>query len=198
VAQTASASAHNLGFLTVLHETNGYLGGYLVTNQWGRPLEFRLSTSVQPNRIQQIIYGATLETYICADLIGKTLVEKTGTNAELIFTDREPVLDLRLHVDVPVAYFAMANEASVESSKPVDQSASVASSGVSSLRSSCARPARNGVGPAFCHPSFAADLPAARQLLDRLEGSLDLAEPFTRIREAIAEARKMGVTSRAA
>jgi len=24
-----------LGFLTVLHESAGYLGGYLVTNQWG-------------------------------------------------------------------------------------------------------------------------------------------------------------------
>src|SRR4051812_10940115 len=33
----------NLGFLVVLND-NGYLGGYLVTNAWGRPLEFRLSS----------------------------------------------------------------------------------------------------------------------------------------------------------
>src|SRR5262245_11160690 len=41
LAQTTATL--NLGFLTVLHEASGYLGGYLVTNQWGRPLEFRLS-----------------------------------------------------------------------------------------------------------------------------------------------------------
>src|SRR4051812_47750949 len=50
----------NVGFLTVLHEAGGYVGGYLVTNGWGRPLEFRLSTAVQPNRVQQILYAATL------------------------------------------------------------------------------------------------------------------------------------------
>src|SRR5271154_1872858 len=95
----AQISAGNLGFLTVLHEPSGYLGGYLVTNVWGRPLEFRLSTAVQPNRVQQILYGGTLQPYICADLIGKTLVEKTTTTAQLLVTDREAALELRLRVD---------------------------------------------------------------------------------------------------
>jgi hypothetical protein len=35
-----------------------------------------------------------------------------------------------------------------------------------------------------------------RELLDRLEGTVELGEPFVRIREAIGEARKMGVTGR--
>jgi hypothetical protein len=38
---------------------------------------------------------------------------------------------------------------------------------------------------------------AVRELLERLEGNLDLTEPLSRIREAIAEARKMGVTKSA-
>src|SRR6516162_1317357 len=71
-------AATQLGFLTVLHEASGYLGGYLVTNVWGRPVEFRLSTAVQPNRVQQILYGGKLQPYICADLIGKTMVDKTS------------------------------------------------------------------------------------------------------------------------
>jgi hypothetical protein len=37
-----------------------------------------------------------------------------------------------------------------------------------------------------------------RAILDRVDAALDLAEPFARIREAMGEARKMGVTSRAA
>src|SRR5436190_15997118 len=96
-------TVHNLGFLTVLREPTGYVGGYLVVNDWGRPLEFRLSSAVQPNRVQQILYGDSLEPYLCGELIGKTLVEKTATPVRAIFTDHPAILDLRLRLDFPVA-----------------------------------------------------------------------------------------------
>jgi hypothetical protein len=51
-------------------------------------------------------------------------------------------------------------------------------------------------GPLLCHPRYAADVPVVKEMLERLDGTLDLAEPFARIRDAISEARKMGVTSR--
>src|ERR1700704_2287217 len=97
------APATNLGFLTIVREGTGYVGGYLVTNPWGRPLEFRLSSAVQPNRVQQILYGQSLEPYICADLLGKTLVDKTATRAHIVLTDTPAALDLRLRLDMPVA-----------------------------------------------------------------------------------------------
>jgi hypothetical protein len=145
--------------LTVLQEGTSYLGGYLVTNTWGRPLEFRLSTAVQPNRVQQVLYAATLRPYICADLIGKTLVDKAGVSVHLLLTDTDAVLDLRHRVEVPVLLIA------------------------DSLSS---------------HPRYPQDAEAAKEILARLEGLVDLREPFLRIREAITEARKMGVTGRAA
>jgi hypothetical protein len=167
----------NVGFLTVLHEPTGYLGGYLVVNNWGRPLEFRLSTAVQPNRVQQILYGGTLEPYICADLIGRTLVEKTGLTVPLIFTDCPMALDLRLRIDVPVIWLAPAGETPVGFGDPV-------------------RPATKSSGAVFAHPHHPQDGPVIRGVLERL-GTLDLAEPLARIREAIGEARKMGVTKSA-
>jgi hypothetical protein len=47
-----------------------------------------------------------------------------------------------------------------------------------------------------CHPKYPNDLEAVRELLDRLDGNLDLAEPFVRIREAMSEARKLGAASK--
>src|SRR5262249_20078249 len=79
VRQPPSPAVVTLGFLGVLQEPSGWLGGYLVTNGWGRPLEFRLTTAVQPNRVQAALYGPTLSEYLLADLIGKTLIEKTAT-----------------------------------------------------------------------------------------------------------------------
>jgi hypothetical protein len=160
----SAASGWNLGFLTVLQEPAGYLGGYLVTNQWGRPLEFRLSTAVQPNRVQQILYGETLEPFVCADLIGKTLVDKTTAPAILVVTDRQAALDLRFRLDVPVALLAQPH-----AKEPHELKA---------------------------HPQFPADDRKIREVMDQIGGPFDMAEPFARIREAIAEARKMGVTGR--
>src|ERR1041384_6474364 len=97
-----------LGFLTVLQDANDYVGGYRVTNQWGRPLEFRLSSAVQPNKVQQILYARTLEAYLCADLIGHALVSKASVPVGLIVADREAALDLRLKVEYPVAFLAPA------------------------------------------------------------------------------------------
>jgi hypothetical protein len=172
---TPSPLAH-LGFLTVLHEPGGYLGGYLVTNLWGRPLEFRLSTAVQPNRVQQILYAGTLAGYVCGELIGKTLFDKTATPAQVVLTDTADAWPLRRVVDVPVVWVAPPGDAA---------------DGV------VVRPATGYRGPLMAHPDFPDDAPRLKDLFERLSG-LDVAEPFARIRDAIAEARKMGVTQRAA
>jgi hypothetical protein len=194
VAPTSSATAGppdqaagltRLGFLTVLREASGYVGGYLVTNTWGRPLEFRLSSAVQPNRVQQILYGGTLQPYVCADLIGKTLVDKAAMAVQLVVTDREAVRDLRLKLEVPVLWLAPADDprvaAHAQGLRPLGGGALVSQPGA-------------GRNPLLCHPRYPGDGALAREWLARLDAGFDLAEPFTRIREAIGEARKMGVT----
>jgi hypothetical protein len=123
--------------------------------------------------VQQILYGDTLQPYVCADLIGKTLIDKAGLAVQLIVTDREAVLDVRHKVDAPVVWLAPSNDSRTSAETTVV-------------------PAANGRGPLFCHPRFAADVPAARELLTRLDSTFDLAEPFARIREAVGEARKLG------
>jgi len=172
-----TAAPFNLGFLTVLKDAIGYVGVYLVTNQWGRPLEFRISTAVQPNRVQQILYGDTLEPYLCADLIGKTLVEKTAAPAQLFVTDQRPMLDLRWRVDAPVIWLAAAEEQANETL-------------------GCLQPATETRPAIYRHPNFPADDAGLRPLLHRVESMLDLSEPFERVREAMHEAQKMGVTNR--
>jgi hypothetical protein len=181
----SSASAPlKLGFLSVLEEPGGYVGGYLVTNAWGRPLEFRISNPVQPNRVQQILYGDTLRPYIFADVIGKTLVEKTATSVQVIVTDCRPALDLRRSIEIPVAWLIALDDCQ-DAFRPHDSA---------ELEAPRTSPANSNIQ---CHPEFAGDKTTIGKVIERLPDSVDLAEPFARIREAIAEARKIGVTSRA-
>jgi hypothetical protein len=170
------SSPITLGFLTVLQEPTGHVGGYLVTNAWGRPLEFRLTTAVQPNRVQEILYGTTLTEYIFADLIGKTLIEKTAAQSTLIVTDIPNMLSLRSRIDLPVVGVGLASAPTTALSL---------------------RHARSQV-PIYYPALYSGDVDAIQHMLDHVDQAVELTEPFVRVREAITEARKMGVTSRAA
>jgi hypothetical protein len=48
----------------------------------------------------------------------------------------------------------------------------------------------------YCHPRFRADVARVREVLMRVDSTFDLAEPFSRIRQAIGEARRLGSAGR--
>lgn len=154
-----------LGFLTVLNEASGYTGGYLVANGWGRPLEFRLSTPIRPNRVQQILYGSTLDEYLHVDLIGRTLIEKTGIVPDLIVTDTLACLPLQTIIHRPVVALGQSpNHRQIEHP-----------------RSSTPLLIRDDAN----HDAILA-------ILNEIDSAVDLAEPFGRIRDAVLETRTSG------
>jgi hypothetical protein len=74
----SSIALLNIGFLTVLHEACGYFRSYLVTNTWGRTLEFRLGNALQPNRVRTSCTRTRWKSHVGADLIGNTLIDQPG------------------------------------------------------------------------------------------------------------------------
>src|SRR5262245_61207795 len=117
MAATCKHEQLRVGFLTAIETPEkGFIGGLLVTNQYGRPLEFQCTAPVKPNPTQEILYGPTLAPFVLGELIGGTLVEKAGIKPQLILTDREQILELRNHVEQPVALVAGAGE----SGEPTD------------------------------------------------------------------------------
>ena len=171
----------NLGFLTILAEGGGFVGGYLVTSGWGRPLEFRLSTAVQPNRVQQILYGPTLKEHVCGDLIGRTLIEKTSTPIQLLFTDTLAVMPMRRRFETPIVALIGRDHPDGPANDPT----------------MCEMTDPHSSLPMWFQPTFG-DRPKIEAVLQATDAGMDLSEPFARIREAMGEARKMGVTHRAA
>ena len=173
VPATTPTPCLNLGFLSVYQEGSSFLGGYLVTNAWGRPLEFRLSSAVQPNKVQQILYGDTLHAYLCGEVIGKTLIDKTAAPVQWVLADNPLALDLRRHLEFPVGLWYNL----IEADRPI--------------------PGLIVQSRLYCHADFPEDVATLRSSIDKL-GPFDFAEPFARIREALKEARKMGVATRSA
>lgn len=177
-----------LGFLTVIEsEQHGLVGGYLILNLAGRPLEFHCTAPLKPNRAQQILYGPTLEPYLYGEQIGQALVAKSPIQPLCICTDREPALALREFVSQPVAWVAPPD--SQHGNQPVEEGASFRIDGSHPLRPGLLM-LSVGCNRLGLPAGRKGDAELVRERLAALEPSFDLAEPFGRIREAIDEAQR--------
>ena len=158
-----------LGFLTAIETPAGYVGGLLVTNHQGRPLEFQCTAPVKPNRTQEILYGPTLRPFVLGELIGQTLLEKVGVTPHLVLTEEPVLLQIREHVSVPIA---CVEELRDEASHDGGEARKSAVLGKQRIR---------------FHEAHADDfclIEAHGKLIPR---DADLQEPFERVREALQE-----------
>ena len=162
---TATNESLRLGFLTAIQlNDRGHSAGLLVTNRFGRPLEFQCTAPVRPNRTQELLYGPTLVPFLLGELLSKTLLDRIGVKPHVVLTDRAEMLDSRPHLSLPVACV-------VESARGGE----------------CLRIGKQH----FClHAEFGEDLKAFEELAKELAADADLLEPLDRVREALQETLK--------
>ena len=96
--------SENLGFLTVIDQFPGLTGGYLVLNRAGRPLEFHCTMPISPDKIQQILYGETLQPFLFGERIAQTLIQRSKLPVLSIFTDHVAVLPVQSLVSTSIIY----------------------------------------------------------------------------------------------
>jgi hypothetical protein len=174
----------SLGFLTVVeHEEHGLVGGYLLLNTAGRPMEFHCTAPVKPNRAQQILFGPTLQSYLYGEQIGQTLITKSSLEPLVVCTDVVAALAVRDYVATPVA-FVVATPDEAPTGASLVWRVDTAQRDSSHLHSMTL--GRNQLAVCGAHEG---DLLAIAERLQCV-CELDLAEPFERIREAVEEAHK--------
>lgn len=228
-----SRTIENIGFITVTeHAKYGLVGGYLVLNTAGRPLEFHCTSPVKPNRAQEILYGQTLKPYLYGEQIAGTLLSRVKAPIGFVMTDVAAVLAAQDVVDWPIGYiFSNSKKKSLlDTVDDLEQDAtedsdeknsieiteelneSLKAFGIENERLHCASdeqeshklqvPALPGLKTEHWKPyrigNRTIGIPGTndeerRQLLEDMKNvsrTVDLAEPFTRIRLAIEEAQR--------
>ncbi len=161
-----------LGFLTAIDAPpQAFVGGLLVTNHLGRPLEFQCTSPVKPSRTQELLYGHTLRPFVLAELIGKTLLDKAGVKPNLVLVEQQLLLELREQSDIPLAWVLGKDDKSDTDDL---------SQGRSKLRT---------------HPEYTADRDEIQEMLSALPDDVDLSEPFQRVSEALREAMSGGAAA---
>ena len=159
----------HLGFLWVAETNLGFVGGLLVTNHRGRPLEFQCTTPVKANRTQEILYGNSLKPFLFGELIGKTLCERISVHPDLIVVQQDELMELRGHQKAPVVYLLPEDCRDLPDEDRVQI-------GNQSVR---------------FNPEFPEDVEQIRERARLISGDADLEEPLERVREALNETVKV-------
>jgi hypothetical protein len=193
MAASGSKSFPTIGFFTVTEDAEtGFVGGLLVLNAVGRPLEFHCTAPLKPNRAQEILYGPALRPFLYGEQIGTTLASKAKSDTLFLCTDVEPAMCLRDAIETPLllvqSQFANPSAETGPESPP---------------------PANGETAPAINRPAYArlrefslglhavavlerhsSDRDQVQERWQPYADYLDLWEPFGRIREALFEAQR--------
>jgi hypothetical protein len=207
--------SENLGFLTVIDQLpNSLTGGYLILNKAGRPLEFHCTVPLQPDKIQQILYGNTLKPFLYGERIAQTLLQRPKLPVLSIFTDHAAILSVCPWISTPMIYVfgSLTKPERDDVLPPVREiseelSESLKTFGIDNTRlqtgTSCADdiptiPHVPGLDTELWHTiKIGNRLIATREseetsLISEIKISartIDLLEPFARIRRALEEAK---------
>ena len=160
----------SLGFITVIdHGDLGCIGGYLILNSGGRPLEFHCTAPVRANRAQQILYGVSLKPFLYGELVGRALVERGSKVPAVVCADQLELLPLQAWLSVPVVHVASEDSQIPTGSEPLYPTI---------------------LGDYSLYTQSAIIPPLVVEDLGLFMETIALCEPFGRIRAAIEEARR--------
>ena len=167
----SSSPGPAFGYLCCLEDDeHGLTGGLLVVSSTGRPLEFHCTAPVSASRAQEILFGPTLRPYLVGEQIGRALLQRSKVKPNVVLIDDLDATAAVGEQSTPLVYL----------SEKTDQAA--------------LRPASwmelEGLEPAVW--AQAVETAELSEWLASLASSIDLAEPFERIGQAIREAQRLG------
>ena len=85
-------------------EQNIYVGGLIVIDENGFPLEFKHSNKIIVTKVQKTLYGESLMEYICQKLLKKKLINSIETECSQFLTNMEEFKDNQIGYDCDDAF----------------------------------------------------------------------------------------------
>ena len=192
-----SSGEPQLGFLSITETlSHGVIGGFLILNRLGHPLEFHCTAPVRPNKAQEILYGRSLKPFLCGHQIAGALYKRGKAATFALLTDSPYVLSFQEALDIPLMMIFPAESTGSEAG----ENDAKGGAGLAPLRSLPGidweqwREERRG-GLLFAVSKKGENDPRRESVWENValfQKSIDLTEPFERIRLAIKESQRGG------
>lgn len=77
------ADGLKLAYFMVVREGASFLGGLLLTDESGIPLDFRYTEPITPTKLQSVLYGKALESHLREEVIQKALLKELKGSPDL-------------------------------------------------------------------------------------------------------------------
>jgi hypothetical protein len=81
--------ADTIGFFEAFEEAGKHIGALMITDTNGIPAEFKYTEPIKPTRLQQILYGKSLEHYLKHDVIRAKLFKAMSKKPDFIFISNQ-------------------------------------------------------------------------------------------------------------
>jgi hypothetical protein len=175
-----------IGYLMVSSPVpNVYVGGIMVTDLKGLPVEFRYTEPIQPTKIQQVLYGQVLSAYIKREVILETLLKHIESKFKCLLVEDEHL------VDYPAKGYPILRVAATKSSPigPVGKAQDISPGEILLQVTAEGSPIRIHLGkakaPSEEESASGEKPPEATSLLLEAGQSMDIIEPLKRVEKAL-------------
>ena len=191
---SAGTGGRAIAYLTVERDDQRrFWGGLLVVDRVGRPVEFHATAPVAPSRAHEVLYGPTLVSHVCGELMAPALIRALRAAPLLALTDCPHVLAARPQTPFPL--LGIGEQLAEPDGEDAGQRGE-GEEGVPPMSNEAKLWGQSISGPAvagyrlWAHRDFAEDFERACRTWPSFAGHVDFVEPLGRIRDALAEARK--------
>lgn len=169
-------SENSIGFYAMLEtqDKKGYIGAVLITDDVGKPLEFRVTYPVKPNVLQRTLYGDSLSRHLGVELCGQPLLKALEHMPSVLVVSDTAFLDIAKDKQCLVAHLERLGE-----------SIKIVSSGAPSDKVDSPSKRFDPVLVTYPLAYTAQEREESRGTLERFFTAIDLTEPFNRISVAL-------------
>ena len=155
-----------------------FMGGLLVTDHKGFPMEFRYTDPVIPSKLQRIIYGNALDRYLVVEVISRSLIDSITDKPDLYITNSRLILELSSILGAPLISIQESNESPLPEMGHI---AKLEDGGVLMQIHPSGSPVH------ITYTGKAADFERIQPLIENAGSEMDLLEPLKRIDNALGE-----------
>jgi hypothetical protein len=165
-----------IAYLVVdLYEPQGYLGGLLVADEFGLPVEFRHTLPVRPTKLQRAIYGDALDRYVRSVVVAQRLVAAMEHRPAIVLVGDPMLLS---EADTPLGHLSEGGVDPVGPAGHLESFSGAQSGFLIQLRRGEAPLRLVTKAPAHVYPELGRALVVAAE-------TMDLQEPMARVRAGL-------------
>ncbi len=94
----------HFAYIDFVETKQGHRAGILITDETTKPVEFRVTTNVNIDELQKILYGESLETVLYKERFTTELVQSLKEDFDILFTKEKDLLSLREEIGKPILF----------------------------------------------------------------------------------------------